>query len=49
MFNNKIFLIWCNVNFVSVFTASSNTKKQRKLNITPYVENFDQLIDWDKI
>ena len=45
MFNNKIFLIWCNVNFVSVFTALSNTKKQRKLNITLYVENFHQLID----
>ena len=42
MFNNKIFLIWCNVNFV--FTALSNTKKQRKFNITPY-----ELIDWDKI
>ena len=43
MFNNKIFLIWCNVNFV--FTALSNTKKkQRKFNIKPY-----ELIDWDKI
>ena len=49
MFNNKIFLIWGNVNFVSVFTALSNTKKQRKFNITPYGENFHQLIDWDKI
>ena len=49
MFNNKIFLIRCNVNFVCVFTALSNTKKQRKFNITPYGENFHQLIDWDKI
>ena len=29
--NNKIFPIWCNVNFVSVFTALNNTKKQTKL------------------
>ena len=47
--NNKIFPIWCNVNFVSVFTALNNTKKQRKLNITPYGENFHQLTNWDKI
>ena len=38
--NNKIFPIWCNVNFVSVFTALNNTKKQRKFNITPYGEKF---------
>ena len=35
---------------LQVFTALSNTKKkQRKFNITPYGENFHQLIDWDKI
>ena len=38
--NNEIFPIWRNVHFVSVFTALNNTKKQRKFNITPYVENF---------
>ena len=32
--------IWFNVNFVSVFTALNNTKKQRKFNITPDGENF---------
>ena len=32
--------MWCNVNFVSVFTALNNTKKQRKFNITPYGEIF---------
>ena len=36
--NNKILPIWCNVNFVSVFTALNNTKKQREFNITPYGE-----------
>ena len=30
----------CNVNFVSVFTALINTKKQRKFNIAPYEEIF---------
>ena len=45
----KIFPIWCNVNFVSIFTALNNTKKQRKFNNTPYRENFYQLIYWDKI
>ena len=30
------FSIWCNVNFMSVFTAL----EQRKFNITPYGENF---------
>ena len=29
--NNKIFPIRCNVNFVSVFTALNNTKKQKKI------------------
>ena len=33
------FPIWCN-NFVSVFTALNNAKKQRKFNITPYGEIF---------
>ena len=48
--NNKIFPIWCNVNFVSVFTALNNTKKQQqKFNITPYGENFHLLTYWDKI
>ena len=32
--------IWCNVNFVYVFTALNNTNKQRKFNITPYGEHF---------
>ena len=45
----KIFPVWCNVNFVSVFTAVNNTKKQRKFNITPYGELFYQLTYWDKI
>ena len=49
MLNNKIFPIWCNVNFVSVFTALNNTKKERKFNITPYGEIFHQLTYWDKI
>ena len=49
MLNNNIFPIWCNVNFVSVFTALDNTKKQRKFNITPYGENFHQLTYWDRI
>ena len=51
MFNNKIFLIWCNVNFVSTgfHCIKQYKKKQRKFNITPYGENFHQLIDWDKI
>ena len=38
--NNKNFPIWCNVNFVSVFTALNNyTKIEENLNlrnITPY-------------
>ena len=34
--NNKEIPIWHTVNFVSVFTALNNTKKQRKFNITPY-------------
>ena len=34
--NNK----FPNVNFVSVFTALNNTKRQRKFNITPYRGNF---------
>ena len=45
---NFIFINWIiknvpicyNVNFVYVFTALNNAKKQRKFNITPYVENF---------
>ena len=45
----KNFPIWCNVNFVSVFTALNNTKKQKKINITLYGENFYQLTYWDKI
>ena len=51
MFNNKIFLIWCNVNFVPTgfHFIKQYKKKQRKFNITPYGENFHQLIDWDKI
>ena len=51
MFNNKIFLIWCNVNFVSTgfHCIKQYKKKRRKFNITPYGENFHQLIDWDKI
>ena len=40
---NNIFYIWSNVNFVSVFTALNNTKKQIKFNITPYGEHFYQL------
>ena len=38
--NNKNFLIWCNVNFVSIFTAFNYTKRQSKFNITPYGEMF---------
>ena len=34
--NNKKNPIWCNVNFLSVFTALNSTKKQRKFNITPW-------------
>ena len=36
---------------MSVFTALNNTKKQtnKKINITPYGENFHQLTYWDKI
>ena len=45
----KYFHVWCNVNFVSVFTAFNNTKKQRKLNIIPYGAKFYQLTYWDKI
>ena len=30
-------------------SLSNTKKKQRKFNITPYGENFHQLIDWDKI
>ena len=45
----KISPIWCNVTFVSVFTALNNTKKQREFNITPYGENFYQLTYWEKI
>ena len=41
--------IWCNVDFVSVFTALNNIKKQRKFNITSYGEIFYQLTYWDKI
>ena len=50
MFNNKIFLI-CNVNFVSTgfYCIKQYKKKQRKFNITPYGENFHQLIDGDNI
>ena len=47
--NNKIFPIWCNVNFVSVFTALNNTNNKKKINIPPYGENFHQLTYWDKI
>ena len=46
----KFFPIWCNINFVFVFTALNNTKKQRKFNInTPYGKIFYQLTYWDKI
>ena len=45
----KILPIWCNVNFVSVFTALNNIKKQRKFNTTPYGENVYQLTYCDKI
>ena len=31
---------WCNVNFVSDFTALNNKKKQKKINVTLYGENF---------
>ena len=46
MFNNKIFLIWCNVNFVSTgfHCIKQYKKKQRKFNITPYGENFHWLL-----
>ena len=45
-----MFPIWCNVNFVSVFTALNiQKKKKKKNNITPYGENFHQLTYWDKI
>ena len=44
----KIFPIWCNVNFVSVFIALNSTKKQRKFNIRPYGEIFYQLTYWDR-
>ena len=47
--NNKTFPHMSNVNFVSVFIALNNTKKQRKFNITPYGEKFYQFIYWDKI
>ena len=36
--------MWCNVNFVSVFAALNNTKKQTKFNITPYGEIFFSLL-----
>ena len=36
--------MWCNVNFVSVFTALNNTKKQRQFNITPYGKIFIAVI-----
>ena len=45
----KIFPIWYNVNFVSIFTALNNTKNKRQFNITPYGEKFYHLIYWDKI
>ena len=45
----KKFPIWCNVNFVSVFAALNNIKKQRKFSITPYGEIFYQLTYRDKI
>ena len=35
----KDFPIWYNVNFVSVFTALNNIKKQRTFNITQYKGN----------
>ena len=34
--NNEKFPIWCHFNFMSVFTALNNTKRQRKFNITLY-------------
>ena len=40
-FTNKIFPIWCNVNFEPVFTAINNTKsKENRLKLTPYGEIF---------
>ena len=32
------------VNFMSVFTALNNIKKQRKFNITPYGKNLEGYI-----
>ena len=40
--------IWCNVNFVSVFTALNNTHMQRKFNITPCGKIFYYLTYWEK-
>ena len=45
----KIFPIWYHVNFVSVFTALNNTKKKKKIKITPYGESFYYLTYCDKI
>ena len=45
----KIFPVCCIANFVSVFTALNNTKKQRRFNITPCGENVYQLTYLDKI
>ena len=44
-----MFPIWCNVNFVSVFTALNDTRKQRKFTIIPYGEIFYQLTYWDRL
>ena len=49
MFNNKIFLIWCNINFMSTGFHFIKQYKKSKENLTPCGENFHQLIDWDKI
>ena len=38
--NNKNTPIWCNVKFMSVFTALNNINKQRKFNIAPFGEIF---------
>ena len=42
--NNKKIPIWCNIKFVSVFTALNNIKKAKKI-----LGNFYQLTYWDKI
>ena len=46
----KTFPIWCNVNFVSVFTSLNNTKKNKEnLTLHHMGKLFYQLTYWDKI